>query len=173
MWRGHRSNCLSRDGRWWRHGDRGGGTLQADDLIGQAAPAAQQDGPGGRLEKGAILGRDLVAAKDVHPAMARAAIADQIPRGGKTGLAHPNQGLERLLEELGICGALLVEDHQIDVEELQAPVLEGAEQLADYVEVLDLVDPNHDDGQVARNAVGPKARRPPLVGRKQAGGRAK
>src|ERR1035437_3754985 len=86
--------------------------------------------------------------------MSRAAIEDQVSRGGETGLAHPNEGLQRLLEDLGVCGALLVEDHQIDVEELQPPILEGTEQLADYVEVLDFVDPNQDYGQVARDAVG-------------------
>ena len=171
--RGRHRSCLSRDDRRRRHGHRGGGTLQADDLIGKTASAAQQHGPGSRLEKGAILRRDLVTAKYVHPAVTRADVTDQIPRGGQTRLAHPNQSFERLLKDLGICGALLVEDHQVDVKELQAPVFEGAEKLADYVEVLDFVDTDDDDGQVARNAVGPKARCPALVARKQARCRAK
>ena len=58
---------------------------------------------------------------------------------------------------------MLVEDHEIDVEQLQPPVLVGAQQLADDVEVLDLVDPDHDDGQVAGDAVRPQAGRAALV----------
>ncbi len=73
----------------------------------------------------------------------------------QAGLAHPDEGLERLLEGLGVCGAMLVEDHEIDVEELQPPVLECAEQLPNDVEVFDFVDPDHDDRQVARDAVSP------------------
>ena len=52
---------------------------------------------------------------------------------------------------------MLVEDHEVDVEQLQAPVLVGAQQLADDVEVLDLVDPDEDDRQVAGDAVRPRA----------------
>ena len=138
------------------------GTLQADDLVGEAAPAAQQDGPGGRLEERAVLGGELVAAQDVDPAVARMALVDQ------GGLARPHEGLERVLEVLGVGGAVLVEDHEVDVEELQPPVLVGAEQLPDDVEVLGLVDPHQDDGQVARDAVGPQAGRPALVAGQQA-----
>ena len=80
-------------------------------------------------------------------------------------------GLERVLEVLGVGGAVLVDDHEVDVEQLQAPVLVGAQQLADDVEVLDLVDPDEDDRQVAGDAVGPQAGRAPLVaGRAALGG---
>ena len=141
------------------------GTLQADDLVGEAAPAAQQDGPGRGLEERAVLGGEPVAAQDVHPAAARMALV------GQGGLARPHQGLERVVEVLGVGGAVLVEDHEVDVEELQPPVLVRTEQLPDDVEVLGLVDPHHDDGQVARDAVGPEAGRSPLVAGQQAGRR--
>ena len=63
---------------------------------------------------------------------------------------------------------MLVEDDEIDVEELQPPVLVRAEQLPNDVEVLGFVDPDHDDGQVARDAVGPQARCPLIVAGQQA-----
>ena len=65
------------------------------------------------------------------------------------GLARPYQRFERIVEVLGIGGAVLVQDHEVDVEELQAPVLERAEQLPHDVEVLGFVDPHQDDRQVA------------------------
>ena len=150
-----------------RNGRRGGwsdalGTLQANDLVGETAPAAQQDGPGGRLEQRAVLGGELVAAQDVHPTVARLSLLDQ------EGLAHPHERLERIVEILGVGGAVLVEDHEVDVEELQPPVLVRTEQLTNDVEVLGFVDPHHDDGQVARDAVGPQAGCPPLVTGQQA-----
>ena len=148
--------------RRWRRGDPLGRTLHADDLVGKTAPAAQQDGPGGRLEKRAVLGRELVAAQDVHAAVARMALVDQ------DRLARADEGLERNLQVLGVGGAVLVDDHEVDVEELQPPVLVGAEQLADDVEVLGLVDPHQDDGQVARDAVGPEAGCSALVAGQQA-----
>ena len=40
------------------------GPLQADDLVGEAAPTAEQDGPGSRLEERPVLGGELVAAQD-------------------------------------------------------------------------------------------------------------
>src|SRR5450759_3374503 len=53
------------------------GRSQADDLIGKTAPPAQKDGPGGRQEERAVLGGELVAAQDVHPAVARMAFGNQ------------------------------------------------------------------------------------------------
>ena len=125
-------------------------TLEADDLIGEAAATAQQDGPRGRLEQRAVLGGDPVAAQDVHAAATRVDLA------GQRRLARPDEGLERVLQVLGVGGAVLVEDHEVDVEQLQPPVLVRAEQLANDVEVLDLVDAHQDDRQVARDAVGPQ-----------------
>ena len=104
----------------------------------------------------------LVAAQDVHPAVARMDPQDE----GR--LARPHEGLERIVKTLAVGGAVLVEDHQVDVEELQPPVLVRAEQLPNDVEVLDFVDPHQDDGQVARDAVGPQAGRSPLVAGQQA-----
>ena len=90
------------------------------------------------------------------------------PSRDQDGLARPDERLERVLEVLGVRRALLVEDHEVDVEELQPPVLVRAEQLPDDVEVIGLVDPDQDDRQVARDAVGPQAGCAPLVAGQQA-----
>ena len=52
----------------------------------------------------------------------------------------------------------LVQDHQIDRELLHPPVFVCPQQLADDAEVLDVVDPQQDDRQVAGNAVRPQRR---------------
>ena len=166
-WRGRLGLGLPRHRRFCRHRDPVGGALQADDLVGQAAPAAQQDGAGGRLEERAVLVGDMVAAQDVDAAVPRMALEDQ------AGLAHPHEGLERLLEWLGVAGAVFVEDHEIDVEQLEPPVLVGTEELPDDVEVFDFVDPNHHDREVTGDTVGPKPRSSSLVARQQAGRGAK
>ena len=126
--------------------------LEADDLVGQAAPAAQQDGPRRGLQQRPVLGGDPVAAQDVDAA------ATSVALGREDRLAGPDERLERVLQVLRVRRAVLVEDHEVDVEELQPPVLVGAEQLADDAEVLELVDPHQDDRQVARDAVRPRAR---------------
>ena len=82
---------------------------------------------------------------------------------GQTRLTRSHQGLECLVEALGVRCAMLVEDHEVDIEELQPPVLMGAQQLANDVEILDLVDPHQDDGEIAGDAVGPQAGGTPLV----------
>ena len=68
---------------------------------------------------------------------------------------------------------MLVEDHEVDVEQLQPPVLVGAQQLADDVEVLGLVDAHQHDRQVARDAVRPqrRARRAGCAASRPGGGR--
>ena len=71
-------------------------------------------------------------------------------------LARPDDGFERILEALCVRCPVLVEDDQVHVEQLQAPVLVRPEQLPDDVEILGLVDPNQDDREVARDAVGPQ-----------------
>ena len=56
---------------------------------------------------------------------------------------------------------LLVEDDEVHRQPLHAPVLVRAEELADDVPVLGLVDPDQDDREVAGDAVAARARRPP------------
>ena len=114
-------------------------------LSRTARAAAEQQRP--------ILVGELVAAQDVHP---RRGLDER--RGTRIDWLVRTTRLERVVEVLRVGGAVLVDDHEVDVEQLQPPVLVGAEQLADDVEVLGLVDPHQDDRQVAGDAVRPQAR---------------
>ena len=53
---------------------------------------------------------------------------------------------------------MLVDDDQVDAEALHAPVFVSAQQLANLGDVLDLVDAQEDDRQVAGNPERPQAR---------------
>ena len=68
---------------------------------------------------------------------------------GQGGLARPHQALERLVEVLGVRGAVLVDDDEVDVEQFHPPVLVRPQELANDVAVLGLVDADEHDGQVA------------------------
>ena len=132
-------------------------SLQADDLLGQAATPAQQDGPSRRLEQRPVFDGEQVATQDVDATAGARSLV------GQGRLAGPDEGLERLLEVLGIRHSLLVHDDEVDGQELQAPVLVGAKQLSDDVQVIGTVDPDHDDRHVAGDASGPESGCPSLV----------
>ena len=59
-------------------------------------------------------------------------------------LTRSHQALERVVEVLAIRGAVLVDDDEIDVEQLEAPILVSPQQLTNDVDVVELIDPNHD-----------------------------
>ena len=65
-----------------------------------------------------------------------------------------------------------VQDHEIDGELFHPPVLVGAQQLADDLQILDVVDPNQHDGQVARDPVRPQRGRAALASAEHLGSRA-
>ena len=73
-------------------------------------------------------------------------------------LARSHEALQRAVEILGVAGAMLVDDHEIDGQPLETPVFVGPQQLANEIEVLGLRDPDDDDRQVAGDAVGPERR---------------
>ena len=75
------------------------------------------------------------------------------------------------MEVVGIGGAVLVDDHEIDVEQLEAPILVSSQQLPNDVDVVELVDPNQHDRQVAGDAVRPEPGRSPLVAGEHVGRR--
>ena len=81
-----------------------------------------------------------------------------VPLVPRRRLARPDQRLERRLELLRVGVALLVQDHEVDREPLQAPVLVRAEELADDASVLRLVDADQHDRKVAGDPVGPEGR---------------
>ena len=73
-------------------------------------------------------------------------------------LVRPNQRLQRGLQILSVGRRPLVQNHQIDGEAFHPPIFVGAQQLADDLQVLDVIDPDQHDRQVAGNSVGPKRR---------------
>ena len=148
-------------------GERGGrsddlGSLQANDLIDQAASAAEQDGPGSTLQQRSVGVRELVTAQDVDPAAAVVAVLDE------DRLTCPHEGFERVVEVLDVCRPVLVDDHKVDVDELQSPVLVGPEQLSYDLEVLGFVDAHQHDRQIAGDPVRPQAGGGPVVAGQEA-----
>ena len=75
------------------------------------------------------------------------------------------------MEKLCVGRAVLVEDDEVDVEQLESPVLVCPQQLSNDVEILRLVDPHQDDGEIARDAVGPQPRGSELVASQHRGRR--
>ena len=84
--------------------------------------------------------------------------------------ARPHQCLEGGLEILRVGRMPFVQDHEIDGQLFHPPVLVGAQQLTDDLQILDVVDPNQDDGQVARDPVRPQRRRSALASAEHFGG---
>jgi len=70
-------------------------------------------------------------------------------------LAGAHQIVQRTLQLLFIRWRFLIENNQINRQPLQAPVFMGPQQLPDDSDVLCLVDPYQDDGQIAGNSVRP------------------
>ena len=82
-----------------------------------------------------------------------------VPRGRQPRLRCPPRRLQGLLQILRVGRRVLVDDHEIHRQLFHPPVFMGAQQLADDLQVLDVVDPADDDRQVAGNAEGPQLRR--------------
>ena len=59
------------------------------------------------------------------------------------------QSRQRDLQVLHIGRGALVQDHEVDGELLHPPVLVGLQQLVRDADVVDVVDPQQHDGQVA------------------------
>ena len=82
-----------------------------------------------------------------------------VPRAGSSPsgrrLARPDRRLDGDLKVLDIGRGPLVQDHEID-RELPRQYSCASQQLTDHLHVLDIVDPNKDDGNVAGDPVRPK-----------------
>src|SRR5438477_5141657 len=72
------------------------------------------------------------------------------------GLARPHCRLESDLKVLNIGGRPVVKDHEINGQLLHPPVFMRSQQLADDGNVLDVVYPRQNDGNVAGNALSPE-----------------
>ena len=99
------------------------------------------------------LRRDEIGAQHEHGA------ARDVRSGLRPRLAGPDQRLQGDLKVLDVGDGPFVQDHEIDGELLHAPVLVGAQHLADDGDVLDVVDAHQHDRQVAGNALRPERRR--------------
>ena len=152
-------------GRWCRARRDRLGPLETDHLVGKRAASTEQHGSRRGLQQRAIRIGQLFPAQDEHATHAAVAVLHGVR------LARPHQCLQRVVQVLGIRRPVLVEDHQIDIEHLQAPVLVGPQQLSDDVEVFRLVDSHEHDRQVTGDAVRPQARCPAVVAFQQGGRR--
>ncbi len=106
-----------------------------------------------RRQQRARLGADQVAAQHEHLA-ARVGAGDARPC-----LAHAHQRFQRHLQVLHVGCAAIVEDHEVDGQALDAPVLVRLQQLAHDGQVVHLLDAQQHDGQVAGDALRPQALR--------------
>ena len=75
------------------------------------------------------------------------------------------------MEVFGIGGAVLVDDHEVDVEPLQSPVLVRPQQLAHDVDVVELIDADDHDRQIPGDPVRPECCCPEPVAGEHALGR--
>jgi hypothetical protein len=140
-------------GKARRRRGRGPGGLQTVQLLRERALSADQNRPGGGLEQGPGLHRDLMGAQDEDGA-ARPAFPDVRPR-----LAHADHGFQANLKILRIGGRPLVQDDEVDRQLLQPPIFVRPQHLTDDVGLLGVVDLHQDDRQIAGNAMGPERRR--------------
>ena len=78
-------------------------------------------------------------------------------------LARPHRRLEGDLKVLNIGRCPFVQDHEINGELLHPPVFMRSQQLADDGNVLNVVNPHQNNGNVAGNALSPERRRAPAA----------
>jgi len=86
-------------------------------------------------------------------------------RGGRPRLGHPRLGFQGVLQVLDVGGSPIIEDHQINRETLHLPVFMCLKQMAGDGYVLDCVDSQQHDGNVAGNSLGPQSAGGPLPSR--------
>ena len=134
--------------RWRRRTDRR--SWSAIWAAMRPAPGDQHDA-GRRLQQRAGIDGHQVGAQRMDRAV-REFVAGARPR---STAAHGR--LDRDLQVLHVGRSALVDDDQIDREPLHAPVLVGAQQLADLGDVLDVVDPQQHDRQVAGDRMRPQS----------------
>ena len=124
----------------------------AIELLCQAAVLCNQHHSGGRGQCVARRRRHQVGAPDEHRTLRRAR-CDRTAR-----LVHAMQCLERSLQVPLVGRAAVVEDHEIDGQLLQAPVLVSLQQLARDGDVVEIVDLEQHDRQIARDPLAPDGR---------------
>jgi hypothetical protein len=130
------------------------GRRPARQLLRQAPPAVGEDRPGHRLHEDAILVRNLLGPAHEDPAGA----VDHVRLDARGDEPH-----DPVLQHLAVAAAVLVPDHQVHGEALQAPVRVRLHHLADELDVVRIAHLQQHDRQVARDGVAPEARLPAAV----------
>ena len=151
------SSCRRRPGM--RRGTRTRRRTGAVDLFRQGPPAVAEDDAGDGLEQRAVLLRDLL--RRAHEDAARA-----IDHLGFE--ARRDQAQDLVLQHLPVTGAVLVPDHQVHRQSLQAPVGVGLDELAHQLDIGQVADAQQHDRQVAGNGVAPQAGLPAPVAHEHA-----
>ena len=118
------------------------------ELVGQLAPLAAQDGARHAGEEDALGLGHAVPAQQVGPA------GPVLPRPPGSVV---EEGRERRVHLVEVAHRVLVEDHDVGAQPLEPPVLLRLQDLAHERQVVLLDDPHQEDGEVARDAVGPEA----------------
>ena len=127
------------------HGDLG--RAAAFDLFQQRSPLVGEDGAGNGLHQDTVLLGHLVP----RPHENAAGPVDDV------GLqADGNQPHDLIVEQLAIAGAILVPDHQVHGQALEAPVGVGLHQLPHQFDIGRILDLQQHDRQVAGDGIAPQ-----------------
>ncbi len=133
-----------------RAGGDGAGRRQPLELLGQAAAAARQHGPGGAEERLACIVADQVAAE--HEYLPGAAMPERLV----ARLARLGSGEQPLLQVLDVGARPFVEDDDVDREALQPIVFVGEDELPGEADIDRIVYADQYDRQVARDPLRPQ-----------------
>ena len=120
----------------------------AIDLFGQPAAPVGNDGVRRRLQQHPVLVGDLFRAP--HEDSARAIHHMRFDAGG-------DQSHDLFLQQLPVAGAVLVPDHQVHRQSLEAPIGVRLDELAHQIDVFRVADLQQHDGQIAGYGVAPQA----------------
>ena len=69
--------------------------------------------------------------------------------------ARGDQSHDLVMQQLPVAGAILVPDHQVHGEPLQAPVGVGLHQLAQQIDIRQVADLQQHDRQIAGDGIAP------------------
>ncbi len=117
------------------------------ELLGQGAPGVAEDGPCHGLEEDAVLVGDLIRRADEDAA----GPIDHMRIG-----ARRDQPQDLILELLAVTGAILVPDHQIHGQSLQAPIGMRLHQLMHQLDVRRVADLHQHHRHVAGHRMAPE-----------------
>ena len=118
-------------------------------LVGERASAVGEDRTRDRLQQGAVLDADLVGGAHENSAGA----VDDVGFDARGDESH-----DLVVQHLAIAAALLVPDHEVDFEPLEAPVSVRLDELTHELDVVGTADLQKHDGQITGDRIAPQAR---------------